>query len=104
MRRRLRQHYHDYQGQHGWLSKGETFPLHLRQEINGAQAEQLEPVPCGQMLHDEDDGRSEEELSPAQMKDRDIRGFSFLKSVSSPKLHMHRKILQRSEKGGGSRP
>lgn len=61
--------------------------------MNGAQAEQLEPVPCGQMLHDEDDGRSEEELSPAQMKDRDITGFSFLKSMSSPKLHVHRKVL-----------
>ena len=32
---------------------GEVLPL--RQEIDGPQAEQLELVPCGQILQDEDD-------------------------------------------------
>ena len=37
----------------------------MRQEIDGPQAEQLEFVPCGQILQDKD----EEELSPAQLRD-----------------------------------
>ena len=41
--------------------------LILRQEIDGPQAEQLEFVPCGQILQDE----AEEELSLPQIKDRD---------------------------------
>ena len=37
----------------------------LRQEINAPQAEQLEFVPYGQILQEEE----EEELSPAQIRD-----------------------------------
>ena len=37
----------------------------MKQEIDGPQAEQLEFVPCGQILQDEE----EEELSPAQIRD-----------------------------------
>ena len=40
--------------------------FHLRQEIDGPQAEQPEFVPCGQILQDEE----EEELSPAQISDQ----------------------------------
>ena len=36
----------------------------LRQETDGPQAEQLESVPCGQILQDEDESRSRKELSP----------------------------------------
>ena len=40
----------------------------LRQQVDGPQAEQLELVPCGQILQEEE----EEELSPAQVnRDRD---------------------------------
>ena len=41
----------------------------LKQEIDGPQAEQLGLVPCAQMLQDEDNSRSEEEMSTAQMRD-----------------------------------
>ena len=79
-------------------------PLPLRHEIDGPQAEQLEPVPCGQILQDKDNGRSKEELSPAWMKDKETMYFSFLRSRRPPQLHMRRKVPQRSEKGGGARP
>ena len=39
--------------------------IYLRQEIDGPLAEQLEFVPCGQILQDEE----KEELSPSQIRD-----------------------------------
>ena len=39
-----------------------------RQEIDGLWAEQIESVSCGQTLQDEDSSRSEEEVSPAQLR------------------------------------
>ena len=47
----------------GWQRSTPDTAL-LRQEIDGPQAEQLEFVPCGQILQDEED----EELSPAQRR------------------------------------
>ena len=41
----------------------------LNQEIDGPQAKQLGLVPCAQVLQDEDNSRSEEELSTAQRRD-----------------------------------
>ena len=35
----------------------------MRQEVDGPQAKQLEFVPCGQILQDEDNSRREEKLS-----------------------------------------
>ena len=46
------------------LAIGQRPPLVLRQEIDGPRAEQLEFVPCGQILQDEE----EEELSPFQIR------------------------------------
>ena len=51
-----------------WLS--EIPKVIFRQDENGPQAEQLEFVPCGQMLQN---ARVRKELSSAQMKDRDHR-------------------------------
>ena len=39
----------------------------VRQEIDGPQSEQLEFVPCGQILQN---GRREEKLSPVQIRDK----------------------------------
>ena len=52
----------------------------LRQEIDKAQAEQLESVPCGQILQDNDNGRSKEERSPTWIKDKETIYVSFLES------------------------
>ena len=56
----------------------------MKQEIDGPQAEQLESVPCGQILQDKDDGRSKEELSPAWIKDKETTYFSFSRSRRPP--------------------
>ena len=56
------------------VHEGSTFMTHhlltaLKQEIDGPQAEQLGLVPYAQILQDEDNSRSEEEMSTAQMRD-----------------------------------
>ena len=43
----------------------------VRQEIEVSQAEQLESVPCEQILQEKDDGKSKEELRPAWIKDKE---------------------------------
>ena len=65
------------------------YVLDVRQEIDGSQAEQLESVPCGQILQDKDCGSKEETTN-----------FSFLRSRRPPELHICRKIPQGSEKEG----
>ena len=80
----------------------EKFPLkniRVKQEIDGSQAEQLESVPCGQILQDKDYGRSKNELCSAWIKDKKNIYFSFLRSRRPPELHMPRKFSQVSEKG-----
>ena len=72
----------------------------MRQEIDGSQAEQLESVPCGQILQAKDDGRSKEELSPALIKDKEITYFFFLRSRRPLELHTHRKVSGVREKRG----
>ena len=42
----------------------------LRQETEEPHTEQLESVPCGQTLQDEDNSRREEKLSPVRIKDK----------------------------------
>ena len=76
----------------------------VRQEIDGPQAEQLESVPCGQILQDKDCGRSKEGLSPAPVKNKETTYFSILRPRKPPKVHMHRKVPQKLEKRGGSTP
>ena len=44
--------------------------LPLRQETEEPHTEQLESVPCGQTLQDEDNSRREEKLSPVRIKDK----------------------------------
>ena len=72
----------------------------LKQEIDGPQAEQLGLVPCAQMLQDEDNSRSEEEMSTAQMRDEETTYLSFLRSRRPPPLHMHRKAPWGSKREG----
>ena len=45
--------------------------MKLRQEIEGSQVEQLEAVPCGQILQDKDSARTKKELHSAGVKGRD---------------------------------
>lgn len=52
-----------------------TLEILVRQKKDGSQSEQLESVPCEQMLQDKGSDRSKEELCPAWMKDR---GHTFL--------------------------
>ena len=66
--------------------------LELRQEIDGPQAEQLKFVPCGQLLHDED----EEEVSPAQMRDHIVLGLEVKETF--PTTHAQKGFLE-VEKG-----
>jgi len=96
-----------------WNSyKKQTFTLHLpsedflgspplkgdlRQEMDGPQAEQLEPVPCGQILWDKDNSRREKTLSPAQIRDNKTRYSSLLRAKRPSRLHRHRKAPQKSE-------
>ena len=49
-------------------------------EVDRVPAEQLEFVPCGQSLADEGDGRREKELSPAQIRGKEITCSSFSRS------------------------
>ena len=74
--------------------------LLLRQEIDGLQAEQLEFVPCGQILQDRDNSRAREELSPAQIKDKETIYFSFSRSRRPSQLHMCRKAPWGSKREG----
>ena len=76
----------------------------MREEVDRPQAEQLESVPYGQILEDKSNKRSKEGLSPAPIKDKETTYFSFLRPRRPPKLHLHRKVPQRSEKEGGIRP
>ena len=76
------------------------FPRALRQEIDGPQAEQLEFVSCAEILQNEDNSRREEELSPAQVRDKEATYFSFLRSRRPSRLHMHRKTPWESKRGG----
>ena len=75
----------------------------MRQEIDGPQAEQLESVPCGQTLQDEDNSRSREELRPAWIRDKETTYFLFLRSRRPPRLHVCRKA-PRGQKGRGHHP
>ena len=68
-----------------------TKVLEVRQETDGPQAKQLKTVPCGQTLQDKGDERSEEELSPAWIKDKETTYFSSSRSRRPPWLHMRRK-------------
>lgn len=68
-----------------------TKVLEVRLEIEGPQAEQLKTAPCGQTLQDKGDDRSEEELRPAWIKDKETMYFSFSKSRRLPWLFMRRK-------------
>ena len=70
----------------------------MRQEIDGPQAEQLESVPCGQILQDKDKSRGREELSPAQLRDKETTYFSFSRSRRPSCIHMHRKATH-AQKG-----
>lgn len=63
----------------------------LRQETDGAQAEQLQSVPRGQELPDKECGRSRQEPRPAWIKDKTIAYFSFLRSRRPPQRHMRKK-------------
>ena len=65
----------------------------------GLQAEQLELVPCGQILQDEDKSKREEKLSPAQIKERD-HVFLILK-VKENFLAIHGPRAFLEVKGGG---
>ena len=76
----------------------------LRKKTDGFQAEQKESVPCGQILQDQDYGRSKEELNPAWIEDKETTYFSFLRPRRPLELHMCRKIPQGSEKEGDARP
>ena len=58
----------------------------------------------GDIIYDKDNGRSKEELSPPQIREKESKYVSLLRSRRPPKLRMHRKVPQRSEKGGGARP
>ena len=69
----------------------------MRQEIDVPRAEQLEFVPCGQILQDENNSRSEEDLSPAQIE---TTYFSFLRSRRHSQQHMHRKAPKGPKKRG----
>ena len=70
----------------------------VRQEIDGLQAEQLEFVPCGQILQDEDNGRRRiGEAGPCPDK-RETTYFSFSRSMRPSQLCMHRKAPWRSKR------
>lgn len=43
----------------------------LKQEVDGFQAEQLQSIPCGQIIQDKDYGSRKEELCLSWIKDRD---------------------------------
>ena len=75
--------------------------VNLRHDIVGPQAEQLESVSCGQILHDKDSGWGKEEPGPAWMKDKETTCFSSLRPRRPPTLHVCRKVSQGSEKGAG---
>ena len=69
----------------------------LRQETDGPQAEQLEFVPCGQILQDKDNTRSEEKLNPAHIRD--------ILRIKNTFLTMHmQKGSSEVKKGGGTTP
>ena len=77
-----------------------SFTGETEAEIDGPQAEQLEFVPCGQIHQDKDNGRREEKLSPAQIREKETTYSSFSKSRSPSRLHMRREAPWRS-KGRG---
>lgn len=58
--------------------------------------------PGGQALQNKDNGRSEEELSPARIE-KETTYFSFLRPRRPPKLHTGTMVPQGSEQGGGTR-
>ena len=60
-----------------------SIEMGLRQEIDGSQGEQPESVPCGQILQDEENSRSREELSPAQIREKETTYFPFSRSRRS---------------------
>ena len=64
--------------------------MRVRQEADGPQAAQLESVPCGQMLQDEEG----EELSPAQIKDRDHILFILDTKKTFPTIHVQKSSLE----------
>ena len=55
----------------------------LRQGRDGPQVGQLDFVLCGQILQDKDSSRSEEELSPAQIKDKETFATTHAQKGSS---------------------
>ena len=67
-----------------------------------ALAGQLESVPCGQTLQDEDNSRREEKLSPAQIRVKETTYFSFLRSRRPSQLYMCIKSLEGSQREGAS--
>lgn len=75
----------------------------MKQEIDGFQAEQLESVPCGQTLQDQDKGRTKDKLHSTWIKDKEITYVSFLRSRKPTELYMGRKFLPGSVKGRGAR-
>ena len=80
----------------------------MRQEADGPQAAQLESVPCGQMLQDEEG----EELSPAQIRDYIVlileaketyfSYFSFLRPRRPSRLYMRKKSFLEVKNGAMS--
>lgn len=72
----------------------------LRQGIGGPQVEQLDFGPCGLILQDEDNSRSQEELRLVQIKDKEITYFSFSRSRKPYQLHMNRKAPQGPKRWG----
>ena len=65
------------------------FHFLLRHEIDGLQAEKLSPVDRYSKIKIM---AGAEDLSPAQIKDKETTYFSFLRSKRSFQLFMHRKV------------
>ena len=74
--------------------------LPLRQETDGSQIEQVESVPCGQILQDKDNSRKEEKLSPVQIRGKKTTCSSFLRS-RRPSNYMCTGRLLRGQIGRG---
>ena len=85
-----------------WVASTLWVLLFLRQEIDGPQAAQLESVPCGQILQDKDNSGSREELSPAQIRDKETP-FLILE-VKEAFLTTHTQNGSSGVKGEGTPP
>ena len=86
---------------HPWVWVGDLGLL--RKEIDRPQAEQLESVPCGQIFQDRNNGRSEEEVRPAHIKDKENILFLILEVKETfPTTHVQKGSSEFKKAGGAT--